>query len=81
MRQWNPRYAAYAKTHGKTPEEMLEHDIERFPGGKMCGFMLWINEKWSEWHKARGLVRHEHMLSEGDHRSFDNGLAASNSAS
>ena len=40
--EWNPRYVAYAKINGKTPEEMLEVDTVAFPGGKMCGFTLWI---------------------------------------
>ena len=50
----NPRYAAYAKAHGKTPGEMLEYDFERFPGGKMSGFTLWIKGKWGEWRELFG---------------------------
>jgi hypothetical protein len=30
---WNPRYAAYAKAHGKTPDAMMEHDRDAWPGG------------------------------------------------
>jgi hypothetical protein len=47
---WNPRYLAYAKAHGHEgdPEGMLEHDREAWPGGCMCGFMLWIQARWSE---------------------------------
>ena len=40
----NPRYVAYAKLNGKTPAEMLESDRETWPGGCMCGFILWISE-------------------------------------
>ena len=43
--KWNPRFVAYAAAHGKTPSAMLEHDDEAWPGGKMCGFILWIREK------------------------------------
>lgn len=45
---WNPRYLAYCRAHGKTPEKMLEHDEERFPGGCMCGFILWSSDKLNE---------------------------------
>ena len=40
----NPRYLAYCKTHGLTPEEMKEKDANRFPGGSMTGFILWIRK-------------------------------------
>jgi plasmid stabilization system protein ParE len=33
---WNPRYVAYAKAHGATPDEMLKRD-----GGKMTNFLCW----------------------------------------
>lgn len=48
MKKWNPRFVHYAREHNRTPEQMLLHDKKRFPGGSMCGFMLWINERWNE---------------------------------
>lgn len=33
---WNPRYVAYAKAHGLTPDQMLHKD-----GGNMVNFLCW----------------------------------------
>ncbi len=41
----NPRYTAYARAHDKSPDEMLSHDKNEWPGGCMVGFMLWIGEQ------------------------------------
>jgi hypothetical protein len=41
-RSWNPRYVAYARAHGKRPEDMLAADKLAFPGGCMGGFICWI---------------------------------------
>ena len=41
---YQKRYIAYAKYHGKTPQEIYEHDKEQFPGGRMTGFIIWINK-------------------------------------
>jgi len=42
--KFNPRYVAYAKAHGRSPQAMLEHDDIQWPGGIMCGFILWVHE-------------------------------------
>ncbi len=76
MKQWNPRYVAYAKAHGRTPEEMSAHDEEAWPGGRACGFILWMSAQWSRWHAERGLKRHRHILSEQDQLSFDESIGA-----
>jgi hypothetical protein len=41
-KQWNPHFVSYAKAHGRTPSKQLEHDDEAYPGGKMCGFIVWM---------------------------------------
>ncbi len=46
MKTWNPRFVAYARSQGRDPEAQLAHDEETYPGGIMCGFMLFISEKW-----------------------------------
>jgi hypothetical protein len=60
MAEWNPRFVAYAKAHGQTPEGMLQNDKEKFPGGCMAGFMLWINtmrQKFFQQHPEHCFVR------------------------
>lgn len=37
----NPRYVAYARAHGRTPEAQLRQDRRDWPGGSMCGYVLW----------------------------------------
>jgi GTP-dependent phosphoenolpyruvate carboxykinase len=48
----NPRYIAYAKAHGKTPDAMLAHDKKEWPGGCMTGFILWMREQKGAFRKA-----------------------------
>lgn len=52
VREWNPRYVAFAKTQGHTPAEQLE--IDRAKLGRMVDFMLWIQAQASAWKKANG---------------------------
>ena len=47
--KWNPRYESYAKAHGETPSSMMEADTVKWPGGKMCGFILWMRERKAEY--------------------------------
>lgn len=42
---FNPRYAAYARAHGKTPEAMMQGDAAALSGGSMVGFILWISKQ------------------------------------
>jgi hypothetical protein len=70
------RYTQYARLTGATsPETALARDIERWPGGKMCGFILFINERWAAYRKARGLKTYD-ILTDADHAAFDAALAA-----
>ncbi|MEO6324786.1 MAG: hypothetical protein ABIT01_05870 [Thermoanaerobaculia bacterium] len=53
--EWNPHYIAYCKAKGgRTPDETLARDEELYPGGKMCGFICWMNERIAEFTKSTG---------------------------
>ena len=67
---WNPRFVAYARAHNRTPEGMLAHDERRWPGGKMTGFMLWVQGHWKTWREERG-VPWDYPLLQVDHDDFD----------
>jgi hypothetical protein len=47
------RYAAYAQAHGRTPDAMLEHDCAAWPGGCMCGFLVWMSRQTQAFRKVR----------------------------
>lgn len=48
----NPRYLAYCRSQGHPdPDVMLKVDNERWPGGIMCGFILWMSDQWSAFEK------------------------------
>ena len=42
---YQKRYLAYAKANGLTPENMLEFDRSKYPGGCMTGYICWVQEK------------------------------------
>lgn len=52
--RWNPRYLAYCADHRSAPADMLQADRHRYPGGSMCGFIIWVTGKWSEFRKLPG---------------------------
>ena len=52
MNDFQSRYIYYAKSQGNTPENQLIIDEEKYPGGRMCGFILYISEKLRSFYKA-----------------------------
>ena len=65
----NPRYLAYCRAHGRTPDDMLAFDEQAWPGGKMCGFILWMSEQWAAFTK---LYPHNiHIRTDEIHAAFD----------
>lgn len=72
---WNPRYLAYCRAQGTPdPDRMLERDRERWPGGVMCGFTLWLSDRWQAWFRAIG--GEPRIVFEEHHRAFDRWLFA-----
>lgn len=46
--EYNVRYVYYANAHGKSPQDMMEHDTKKYPGGCMAGFLLWMDKRKQE---------------------------------
>lgn len=72
--RWNSRFLAYSRAHGRLPEAMLEHDDVAWPGGRMCGFMLWLRSQWRGWATERGGM--PDILTPEHHADFDSWLGA-----
>lgn len=73
----NSRYLAYCKAHGEPdPDKMIEKDKKIYPGGFMCGFILWIQVKWDEWKEEnkKFYSGDSHTPADSDHNLFDTWL-------
>jgi hypothetical protein len=75
VKRWNPFFVAYAHCHGLGPAQMLKHDRKHWPGGCMCGFMVWMRKRWDEWHELKGLVRYKAILARSDYDDFSRWLS------
>jgi len=51
---FQPRFVAYAKAHGKEPQDQLDFDRDEYPSACMMGFILWIGSKWEEFAILKG---------------------------
>jgi hypothetical protein len=72
---WNPRYVAYARASGKHPSQMLSLDRKRYPGGRMSGFIRWIDSKWRKWDQVHAHPR-DHVRTVKEHDDFTAWLLA-----
>ena len=62
----NPRFELYCKYSGQTTD--LEKDRKEYPGGHMCGYMLFLRDM-----KARFAAAHPDKMLHGyvrDHKSY-----------
>jgi len=68
---WNTRYLEYARAHGtSSPTAMLARDEQKYPGGRMAGFILWIGRRWEDWRWKNGRNAND-PLTQADQDSFD----------
>lgn len=76
MMEYQTRYIAYAKHHGRSPDDQMAADELRFKGGCMAGFIAWISQMWAKWWteagRDAGLSRTIHGPAE--HAHFDRWL-------
>jgi hypothetical protein len=68
VKDWNPRFVAYARSQGRTPEDQAGFDDELYPGGRMTGFILWMSHQWE---KFRGNRSRYTPWSQEDYAAFD----------
>lgn len=73
-KEWNPRYVAYARSNGNTPDAQLAADKVRFPGGCMCEFIIWNGRQLHEFRSQ--FKKHPTILTEQDHAEYDAWLNA-----
>ena len=66
------RYLAYCAALGRTPEEQLAHDRQRYPGGSMVGYIVWISNQWARFED----MHQRHLQRTLHHAEFDRWLAA-----
>lgn len=53
---YQPRYLAYCRWHGRSPEAQLEADVSMAP------FMAWVSDRISEWATSVGHARARYWL-------------------
>lgn len=72
----NPRYVSYCLAHGhRTPAQARAADETAWPGGVMCGFMLWIADQIAAFKRAQRLPPRE-PLDPAQQDAFTRYLAA-----
>lgn len=72
--EWNPRFAAYAKAQGRTPDDQLAHDKAELPGACMFPFVEWNRARLKEFFAINRSAFICGALT--DHAAYDAWLAA-----
>ncbi len=54
IQKWNPAFVAYANSRNLTPEQVLIKDEKKYPGGKMTGFILFMDRQGCIFDKEQG---------------------------
>jgi hypothetical protein len=63
-----PRYLAYCRAHGATPEEQRAADAKRYLGGWTIGYVFWVRHELAAWCALNGRFRLE--MNGADHVEF-----------
>lgn len=71
---FQPRYVAYARMHGRAPDEQIDSDRAEWPEGQMTGFTQWLQERWIEWCRLADIEPDTRI--DCCHESFDRWLAS-----
>jgi len=70
---FQPRYLAYCAAHGRDPKSQLANDDQEWPGGVMCGYILWITDQWASWKREVKWPRGAPIFQQ-QHEAFDEWL-------
>lgn len=69
MTDFQARYVAYARSHGREPETQIVVDTTMGP------FIVWLDGRWRQWDAETGHSPHQ-PHSDADHEAFDAWLTA-----
>jgi len=53
---YNSRFQRYAAIHGRSPIKQLAYDEQRWPGGRMVGYILWMSAAWQAFDVANAIT-------------------------
>lgn len=74
IREWNPRYLAYADANHNLPQEQILIDRQKYPGGYMAGFIIWNRLHWSLFFQSLGLNKNPAVITEDVHKQYNEWL-------
>lgn len=70
----NPYFLAYCRANGNTVDQQIQKDEIEYPGGRMCGFILWTNEKQKNFLKKYPNIPSSLVASHPEYSNFIIGL-------
>jgi hypothetical protein len=74
IKEWNLRYLAYCRANHNVPEAQWLIDKEKYPGGKMTGYILWNRLHWALFFQSLGLEKQPQVISQDMHKQYDEWL-------
>lgn len=55
-------FELYCTAQGRTKPAQLAHDTDLYPGGKMCGFIIWWGHRLAWYRKAFNVHPYDYLL-------------------